>query len=172
MPLTAATAFAGRFLTPAGTLTARQVAISNRCLTVLVVGPAWIGDMVMAQCLFKVLKSREDAPDITLMAPPGTAELAHRMPEVDEIIETPFEHGRLQMAEPGESAARFGDITFDQAIILPRSLKAALLPFFAKATIRTGYRGEPRWGLVNDPRTRPSTKGSHGRSLCPIGLCG
>ena len=55
--------------------------------------------MVMAQCLFKVLKSREDAPAITLTAPPVTAGLAYRMPEIDEIIETPFKHGRLHMAD-------------------------------------------------------------------------
>lgn len=114
--------------------------------------------MVMAQCLFKVLKSREDAPAIILTAPPVTAGLAHRMPEVDEIIETPFEHGRLQMADRWRIGRSLREHHFDQAIILPGSLKAALLPFFAKAAVRTGYRGEPRWGLVNDPRTRPSTK--------------
>jgi len=114
--------------------------------------------MVMAQCLFKVLKSREDAPAITLAAPPVTAGLAHRMPEVDEIIETPFEHGRLQMADRWRIGRSLREHHFDQAIILPGSLKAALLPFFAKAAVRTGYRGEPRWGLVNDLRTRPSTK--------------
>ena len=114
--------------------------------------------MVMAQCLFKALKSREDAPAITLTAPPVTAGLAYRMPEIDEIIETPFKHGRLHMADRWRIGRSLRGHRFDQAIILPGSLKAALLPFFAKAAIRTGYRGEPRWGLVNDPRTRPSTK--------------
>ena len=114
--------------------------------------------MVMAQCLFKALKSREDAPAITLTAPPVTAGLAYRMLEIDEIIETPFEHGRLQMADRWRIGRSLRGHRFDQAIILPGSLKAALLPFFAKAAVRTGYRGEPRWGLVNDPRTKASAK--------------
>ena len=123
--------------------------------------------MVMAQCLFKVLKSREDAPAITLMAPPGTAELARRMPEVDEIIETPFEHGRLQMAERWRIGARFGT-HFDQAIIL-ESL-AACCPSF-KATIRAKLpRRTPVVSLTSTGW--PSTKEIHGRSLCPISLCG
>jgi len=125
---------------------------------VLVIGPAWIGDMVMAQCLLQTLKSREDNPAITLAAPAATARLAHRMPEVDKIIETPFQHGRLQLADRLRIGRSLRGHRFDQAIILPGSLKAALLPFFAKAAIRTGYRGEPRWGLINDPRTRPTTK--------------
>ena len=114
--------------------------------------------MVMAQCLLQTLKSREDNPAITLAAPAVTARLAHRMPEVGKIIETPFQHGRLQLADRWRIGRSLRGHRFDQAIILPGSLKAALLPFFAKAAVRTGYRGEPRWGLINDPRTRPSTK--------------
>jgi len=125
---------------------------------VLVIGPAWIGDMVMAHCLFQTLKSRQANPAITLAAPPATARLAHRMPEIDEIVETPFQHGRLHMTDRFRIGRSLRGHRFDQAIILPGSLKAALLPFFAKIPVRTGYRGESRWGLINDLRSRPSTK--------------
>ena len=124
----------------------------------LVIGPAWIGDMVMAHCLFQTLKSRQANPAITLAAPPATARLAHRMPEIDEIVETPFQHGRLHMTDRFRIGRSLRGHRFDQAIILPGSLKAALLPFFAKIPVRTGYRGESRWGLINDLRSRPSTK--------------
>jgi len=36
--------------------------------------------------------------------------------------------------------------------VLPRSLKAALVPFFARVPVRTGFRGEWRYGLINDLR--------------------
>jgi heptosyltransferase-2 len=55
---------------------------------------------------------------------------------------------------------RLRDRGYVQAIVLPRSLKSALLPFFARIPRRTGYRGESRYGLINDMRTLD-------RSLCP-----
>ncbi|HEX6260041.1 MAG TPA: lipopolysaccharide heptosyltransferase II, partial [Woeseiaceae bacterium] len=41
---------------------------------------------------------------------------------------------------------------YRQAIILPRSLKAALIPWFSGIPTRTGFRGEMRFGLINDVR--------------------
>ena len=37
--------------------------------------------------------------------------------------------------------------------MLPRSAKAALVPWFAKIPLRTGFRGEWRYGLLNDVRS-------------------
>src|SRR5690606_8579804 len=42
---------------------------------------------------------------------------------------------------------------YDQAILLPNSLKSALVPFFAGVPKRTGWKGEMRYGLLNDIRT-------------------
>jgi heptosyltransferase-2 len=41
---------------------------------------------------------------------------------------------------------------YDHVIILPNSLKSALIPFFASIPLRTGFTGEMRFGLVNDLR--------------------
>ncbi|MGZ8271678.1 MAG: lipopolysaccharide heptosyltransferase II, partial [Methylophilus sp.] len=62
---------------------------------ILILGPAWVGDMVLAQSLFKTLKF--DQPDCTIdvAAPAWTLPLLDRMPEVSEKIALPFKHGEL-----------------------------------------------------------------------------
>ena len=64
---------------------------------ILIVAPSWVGDTVLAQPLFMRLKSR--TPDLVLdvLAPPATAALLTRMPEVDDVIENPFQHGELKV---------------------------------------------------------------------------
>jgi heptosyltransferase-2 len=47
---------------------------------------------------------------------------------------------------------------YTEAIVLPRSLKAALVPWFARIPKRTGFRGEWRYGLLNDVRELDRTR--------------
>ncbi len=119
---------------------------------VLVVGPAWIGDMIMAQSLFKILRRESPRVEIDVLAPAWSLPLLDRMPEVHEALMMPLGHGELGLGKRyhlGRELARRG---YTQAIVLPRSFKAALIPWFARAPRRTGYRGEARYGLINDMR--------------------
>ncbi len=119
---------------------------------VLVVGPSWVGDMVLAQSLFITLKQQNPQVQIDVLAPGWSLPLLGRMPEVRRGIELPIAHGELGLGKLwrlGRSLRREG---YARAIVLPRKFKAALVPFFAGVPGRTGYRGELRYGLINDAR--------------------
>ncbi len=119
---------------------------------ILVVGPAWIGDMVLAQSLYKSLKQHDFAVEIDVVTPAWSRALLNRMPEVSRAIEMPAGHGELRLRARYQLGRRLRERDYRQAIILPRSLKAALLPFFAAVPVRTGFLGEMRYGLINDLR--------------------
>ncbi len=118
---------------------------------VLIVAPAWIGDMVMAQSLVAALKAADPDGAVDLVAPPWTAPLGERMPGVRASLPFASAHGRLDFVE----RLRFGaglKGQYDEAIVLPRSLKSALIPFAAGIPRRRGYLGEMRYGLLTEPR--------------------
>ncbi|AHE97320.1 lipopolysaccharide heptosyltransferase II [Thioalkalivibrio paradoxus] len=118
----------------------------------LVVGPAWVGDMIMAQSLFITLnRSRPNAP-IDVIAPPWSLPILERMPEVRRGIALPVAHGELALRRRWQLGRRLRAEGYAQAIVLPRSAKAALPVFAAGIPRRTGYRGEFRYGLLNDIR--------------------
>lgn len=125
---------------------------------ILVLGPAWVGDMVLAQSLFKTLKAQQPDALIDVAAPAWTLPLLQRMPEVHEAIALPFKHGQLALAQRirfGKSLRRCG---YSQAILLTNSFKSALLPWAAGIPRRTGFLGEYRYGLLNDIRPLDKTK--------------
>lgn len=119
---------------------------------VLIVGPAWVGDMVMVQSLFISLKQCEPDSRIDVLAPAWSEPLLKRMPEVDRSVVQPTSHGKLDLGARIKLGKRLRANRYTQAIIIPRSLKAAIIPFVAKIPVRTGYRGEMRFGLLNDIR--------------------
>lgn len=118
----------------------------------LVVGPAWVGDMVMAQSLYKQLWRRYAQPEIHVLAPPWSLPILQRMPEVTRGVELRAAHGEVALGKRWRLGRRLRREAYDRAIVLPRSLKAALVPFFASIPVRTGFLGEQRYGLINDVR--------------------
>lgn len=121
-------------------------------MNILIIGPSWVGDMVMAQTLFVCLKRQHPDCQIDVLAPEWSRPLLERMPEVREALSFPLGHGAFELA----TRRRIGQQLrgrYDQAILLPNSLKSALVPYFAGIPKRTGWRGEMRFGLLNDIRT-------------------
>ena len=119
---------------------------------ILVVGPAWVGDMVLAQSLFKSLKLQQPEAIIDVAAPAWTLPLLTRMPEISEAIALPFRHGQFALRERLRFGKSLKPRKYTRAIVLPNSLKSALLPWAAHIPRRTGFIGEWRYGLLNDVR--------------------
>ena len=111
----------------------------------LLIAPQWIGDAVMAQPLVALLAARGER--ITALGLPGVAPVLRAMPGVDEVIETPFAHGRLDLGERRRVAARLRGQRFDRAYILGNNVKSRLVPWLARIPQRVGHRGEAR-GLL------------------------
>jgi heptosyltransferase-2 len=119
---------------------------------ILVVGPSWIGDTLLAQPLFRLLHAKHREMMLDVLAPEWTLPLLKRMPEVRHAILSPFNHGDLKLGARRRLARELRSTGYDQAIVLPNSFKSALVPYFAGIPQRTGFRGEMRWGLLNDVR--------------------
>jgi len=110
----------------------------------------------MSEPLLARLAARGEA--LAVAALPWVAPVYRAMPQVGEVIELPFAHGRLDWSARRRIAAGLRG-RFDAAYVLPNSIKAALIPWFAGIPRRIGYRGEGRWGLLNrrlpNPPGRP-----------------
>lgn len=119
---------------------------------ILVIAPAWIGDLVMAQSLFKHLKLINPRSQIDVIAPAWNYLLLQRMPEVTQAIQLNCEHGELGLNVRYQLGKSLRGCNYDAAIILPNSWKSALIPWVAKIPNRIGWCGEFRFGLINDIR--------------------
>ncbi len=108
--------------------------------------------MVMAQSLFIDLKQRFPDCEIDVLAPQWTAALIDRMPQVNRLVSASFQHGKLSLGERWRLGRELKSKAYSHAIVLPNSLKAALVPAFAGIPVRTGFVGEQRWGLLTDLR--------------------
>jgi heptosyltransferase II len=126
-----------------------QQAIQSK---ILVLGPSWVGDMVLAQSLFKILKLNNPNCIIDVAAPAWTLSLIERMPEVNKGIALPFKHGQFALLERIKFGKSLRNKAYTQAIILTNSLKSAILPFAANIPQRTSFLGEMRYGFLNDIR--------------------
>jgi len=115
---------------------------------ILIVAPNWIGDTLLAQPLFARLRRKLPSAVIDAMAPPWTAPVLRRMPEISDVIEAPFLHGKLELRARWRLGRGLRAHQYDEAIVLPNTFKAALVPFFAEIPLRVGFVGETRYGLL------------------------
>jgi heptosyltransferase-2 len=124
----------------------------QRARRILVVGPAWIGDMVMAAALFRLLRGEDRDVSIDVLGPPWSVPLAGRMADVRRGIALSVDHGEFAFGRRRRLGIELRAEGYDRAIVLPRAFKAALVPYFARIPWRTGYATELRSLLLTDAR--------------------
>ena len=71
-------------------------------MNILIVGPSWVGDMVMAQTLFQCLKQRHPQCEIDVLAPEWSRPILERMPASAQGLELP---ARPRRAGIGDASA-------------------------------------------------------------------
>lgn len=117
---------------------------------VLVIAPQWVGDAIMSLPLIGQLSHEYAAVDV--LAVPAVAAVYHCCPEVRQVQTVPFVHGQLQWGLRRDIAQKLQG-RYQTAVILPNSLKSALVPWLARIPTRRGLLGESRYWLINDRRT-------------------
>ena len=123
---------------------------------ILVVGPSWVGDLVMAQSFFIALKQQQPSVQIDVLAPAWLLPLLARMPQIRSGIENPLKHGQLGLADRWRLGRQLKG-SYQRAYLLPNSFKSALIPFWAGIPQRIGYGAELRSGLLTEAR-KPNKK--------------
>lgn len=118
----------------------------------LVIGPSWVGDMVMAQSLFKLLKQQHPNMVIDVVGPAWSSPILSRMPEVRRAITFDVKHGEFSLVKRWQFGKSLRSEGYTHGIVLPRSWKSALPLLAAGIPVRTGFLGEMRYVLLNDKR--------------------
>ena len=129
-------------------------------MKILIIGPSWVGDSVMAQTLYKRLKKEIPECTIDVFCPEWCMTLTKRMPEVSKGIASPFQHGEVKLISRYNYGRQLSETSYDRSIVLTNSLKSSLIPFFAQIPIRTGWLGEMRYAFINDIRTLEKKDGN------------
>ena len=116
----------------------------------LVVAPSWVGDAILSEPLIAALRRR--GADVDVIAPGWCAPVYARMPGVRRVIDAPFAHGRFAWPARRALGRALCATRYTHAFVLPNTWKSALVPWFARIPVRTGYVGEMRYGLLTDAR--------------------
>jgi heptosyltransferase-2 len=124
---------------------------------ILVRVPNWVGDAVLSRPALLQVRQRFPAAELTVLAPPGVADLYHNTPGVDRVLV--FDrHGRHRgLGGLLRLARELRAEHFDLAVLFQNAFQAALLAFLARIPRRLGYARDARGPLLTHsiPVPRP-----------------
>ena len=118
----------------------------------LLVPYMWIGDFVRCHTVVRLLRARFPSRPVDVLTTAMVAPLLDYMPGIRKGVVFDLPRRRLALDRHRALAARLRGEGYGDALIMPRTFKAALAPFLAGIPRRTGFTGEMRFGVLNDRR--------------------
>ena len=125
---------------------------SRQSSPILVVPYMWIGDFVRCHSVIKLLNARFPDRPVDVLSTTLCAPLTDYMPGLRRAIVVDLPRSRIALKDQRALARRLKRENYGSALIMPRTWKSALAPFFAGIPERTGFVGEMRFALLNDLR--------------------
>jgi len=114
---------------------------------ILIRGPNWVGDAVLAIPAMKAVRHHFPNAEITLLVRPWVAGLFTSAPFVDKVWSEEKPSG---LAEWTRMARAIRTGSFDLGLLLPNSFESALMMFLGRVPRRIGYATDGRrWMLTN-----------------------
>jgi heptosyltransferase II len=113
----------------------------------------WIGDFVRCHTVVRLLRERFPHRPIDVLTTRMVAPLLDYMPGIRKGIVFDLPRKRLALSRHRALADLLRVERYGDALIMPRTWKSALAPFLAGIPRRTGFFGEMRFRVVNDPRS-------------------
>jgi heptosyltransferase-2 len=114
---------------------------------ILIRGPNWVGDAVLAIPAMKAVRQHFSKAEITLLVRPWVAGLFTSAPFVDRIWSEGKPSGLAEWTRITK-AIRTG--SFDLALLLPNSFESALMMFLGGVPRRVGYATDGRRWMLTD----------------------
>ena len=112
----------------------------------LVVAPNWIGDAVMSLPTLRALRRRFPKDSLAVLARRGPAAIYRAEGSADRVLPRASFLGDVGSVRAGR---------FDEAWLLPNSLRAALTVFLAGTNRRLGYATDRRGAFLTEPLAPP-----------------
>jgi len=124
---------------------------------ILIRGPNWVGDSVLAIPAMKAVRSQFPNAEITLLVRPWVAGVFTGAPFVNKLWTEPRPAG---FSEWSRIARDIRAHEFDLAILFPNSFESALMMFLGRVPNRIGYATDGRSLLLTNAVT-PGVTGRH-----------
>jgi heptosyltransferase-2 len=123
---------------------------------ILIRGPNWVGDSVLAIPAMKAMRASFPDAEITLMVRPWVAGLFSSAPFVDKVWTEEKPSG---LGDWIRITREMRDRQFDLALLLPNSFESALMMFLGRVPERVGYGTDGRQWMLTNAVTADSNAG-------------
>lgn len=124
---------------------------------ILMRGPNWVGDAVLAIPAIKAIRRRFPEAEITLLVRPWVAGVFTSAPFVDKVWSEPRPAG---LGDWMRIATSIRKQRFDMALLFPNSFESAAMMFLGRVPQRVGYATDGRsWMLTQS--MKPSSEKRH-----------